>query len=146
MPFLHMRSQQHLVLFLQAVGVWGAFWLAGLPSYYQQYSTITLAIGCILLSVAISFAAVLVLRGGRDESRVSRAFWLSAYYTVPFAALDALDCGWYLGYGAEFLVRYWYLSIFYLTPWLTFMPIAVLLRHSTAKRSMEESVAGQACV
>lgn len=56
-----------------------------------------------------------------------RAFWLSLCYTLPFAALDALYCGWYLGHGHDFLAKYWYLTVFYVTPWLTFRPTSVLL-------------------
>jgi hypothetical protein len=122
-----MTARQHFTLLLQAVCGWGVFWLAGLPAYYQQYSVRTMAIASILLSVAISLAAIVVLMGGRDATRRKRAFWLSVYFTFPFAALDALYCGWYLGHGAGFLSSYWYLSIFYVTPWLTFLPTAVLL-------------------
>lgn len=128
-----MSPRHHLTLLLQAIGGWGAFWLAGWPSYYQQYSVITMAIASILLSVVISLAAIVVLRGGRDDTRRKRAFWLSVYFTLPFAALDALYCGWYLGHGAGFLSRYWYLSIFYVTPWLTFLPTAVLLGPRSAR-------------
>lgn len=123
-----MTPRKHLVLLLQAIGVWFVFWLIGLPAYYQQYATVTMAVASVLLSVAISLAAIVVLRGVRNEARTSRAFWLSVYYTLPFAALDALYCGWYLGHGADFIGQYWYLSVFYVTPWLTFIPTAVLLR------------------
>jgi hypothetical protein len=120
-----MSARKHLILLLQAVGVWGAFWVAGLPAYYQQYEMLTMAIACILLSVLISLAAVFVLRQGRESTRMTRALWLSVYYTVPFLLLDALYCGWYLGHGWQFVSKYWYLSIFYVTPWLTFMPTVV---------------------
>jgi len=123
-----MNVRKHLALLLQGVAVWAAFWLLGLPSYHQQYSAVPLAVASILLSVVISLAAIAVLRRGRDETRMQRALWLSVYYTVPFVVLDALYCGWYLGHGAGFVARYWYLSVFYLTPWLTFMPTAALLR------------------
>ena len=127
-----MNARKHLLLLLQGAAVWAAFWLLGLPAYYQQYSTQAMALASIVLSVAISLAAIAVLRRGRDETRMQRAIWLSVYYTVPFAMLDALYCGWYLGHGAEFVLRYWYLSVFYLTPWLTFMPTAALLRAARA--------------
>jgi uncharacterized membrane protein len=127
-----MTPRKHFGLLLQAICVWFVFWLIGLPSYYQQYSTAALAVASVLLSVAISLAAILVLRRGRDETRMPRAFWISVYYTIPFAALDALYCGWYLGHGLDFIATYWYLSVFYVTPWLTFVPTAALLR---ARRS-----------
>jgi len=34
----------------------------------------------------------------------------------------------YLGYGAQYLWQYWYLTVFYVTPWLTFMPTEYLMR------------------
>lgn len=127
-----MNPRKHIKLFLQAVGVWVAFWLGGLPSYYQQYSLIAMALASIFLSVVISLAAIVVLRGGRAETRLARAFWLSVYYTIPFAALDAVYCGVNLGQGSSFLSKYWYLWVFYVTPWLTFIPTALLLRQEVA--------------
>ncbi len=127
-----MTPRKHFVLLLQATLAWLAFWIVGLPSYYQQYPTAVMAVASILLSVAISLAAILALRVGPEETRMSRAFWFSVYFTLPFAALDALYCGWYLGHGAEFFAKYWYLWVFYVTPWLTFMPTAALLRSQSA--------------
>ena len=50
------------------------------------------------------------------------------YYTVTFAILDGLYCGLYLDRGWTFLADYWYLTVFYVTPWLTFIPTERLLR------------------
>jgi hypothetical protein len=130
-----MPPRKHALLLLQAVSVWFGFWLIGLPSYYQQYSTVTMAIASIMLSVATSLAAIFVLRTGRDETRMQRAFWLSFYYTLPFALLDWLYCGWYLGFGHEALVKYWYLTVFYVTPWFTFIPTAALLNRRRTQGS-----------
>lgn len=121
------RGRRHIRLLIQAILVWFAFWLAGMPDYYQQYATVTMAVACVLLSVAISLAAILVLRGGDAVSRQRRARWLAFYYSVPFALLDWIYCGWFLGHGHGFIVSYWYLSVFYVTPWLTFPPTAALL-------------------
>ena len=137
-----MSTRKHLRILGPALCVWLGFWILGLPSYYQQYSTVTMAIAMILLSVAISLAAVFLLRRVRDDARMSRAFWFSFYYTVPFAALDVVYCGWYLGHGAGFLAKYWYLTIFYLTPWLTFLPTAALLRGCRAPDLAPERAAG----
>jgi hypothetical protein len=136
-----MSPRTHLKILGPALGVWLGFWLLGLPSYYQQYSTVTMGVAMILLSVATSLAAVLLLRAGHAETRMSRAIWLSFYYTVPFAVLDVLYCGWYLGHGASFLAKYWYLTVFYFTPWLTFVPTAALLRGyaNTARSHMGPS-------
>jgi uncharacterized membrane protein len=102
-----MTPRKHFKLLVQALVAWFVFWVVGLPSYYQQYSTVTMAVAMILLSVAISLMAVFVLRRGRPETRMSRAFWLSLYFTVPFVVLDALYCGLYLGHGTGFVAQYW---------------------------------------
>ncbi len=111
----------------QALLVWLLFWVLGWPDYYQQYSPRGLAIACILLSAAIPLAAFYVLRRGQRRTRMARAVWLSVYYTLPFAVLDAAYCGWYLGRGLAYLGEYWYLSVFYVTPWFAFVPAAWLL-------------------
>ena len=38
---------------------------------------------------------------------------MAFYFTVPLMTLDALYCGAYLGHGAGFFARYWYLTAFY---------------------------------
>jgi hypothetical protein len=139
-----MTLGRHFALLLQVVAVWGVFWLLGWPSYYQQYSTVALGVACTLLSVLISFAALWLLAATRPARRSARAFWLSLYYTLPFAVLDTLYCGVYLGEGAAYLVKYWYLTVFYLTPWLTFPPTAWVLNRLEATRSVHGSLAGQA--
>lgn len=128
-----MAAGRHITLFVQGIVVWALFWLAGLPDYYQQYSPVGMAIFCTLLSVAISLAALFILRRGRPETRLPRAVWISFYFTVPLALLDWLYCGVYLGHGVFFPVRYWYLTLFYFTPWLTFVPTALLLRRTGEK-------------
>jgi hypothetical protein len=127
------NPRKHLILLSQAVGAWAIFWLAGLPSYYQQYSPVMLAVACIFLTVVISLAAVFVLGRTKPEHRLTRAFWLCFYYTVPLAAFDALYCGVYLGHGVSFLYKYWYLLVFYVSLWFTFIPTAILLRGEVAK-------------
>lgn len=129
-----MSVAKHLSLLCQGVAVWTMFWLAGLPAYYQQYSPVTMAVACIVISVTISLWAVLVLLRGRPETKLRRAVWISFYFTVPLAILDWLYCGIYLEHGPTFLVRYWYVTVFYFTPWLTFIPIALLLRRTREPR------------
>ena len=128
-----MSPKKHIALLLQASAVWLAFWLAGLPDYFQQYSTLFMGVICTFLSVAFSFYAVFVLTRCRKEIRLSRAFWLSFYYTIPFAIYDTLYCGWYRGLGAGFLASHWYLTVFYFSIWLTFIPIAWLFNSAGPK-------------
>ncbi len=123
-----MTAKKHLSLLIQSVVIWALFWLAGLPDYYQQYSAAAIGVACTILSVLISLAAIRILQRSRPENRRARAFWCSVYYTATFALLDSLYCGVYLGYGSQYLWQYWYLTVFYVTPWLTFMPTEYLMR------------------
>jgi len=123
-----MSDASHYKLLLQAVIVWLLFFLIGWPGYYQQYPVEVIGMLSVLLSVLISFAAIMVTLLSPPALRMRRAVWISFYYTVPLFILDALYCGFYEGHGSRYLWTYWYLSIFYLTPWLTFVPTVWLLR------------------
>jgi hypothetical protein len=128
--------RKHAVILSQASVAWLAFWIFGWPAYYQQYSDATLGVLSTLLSVAFCLFAVMILLPRRADRRMSLAFWLSFYYTVPLALYDWMYCGLYLGHGAGYLTTYWYLSVFYLSLWLTFIPVAYLLnRMPTTKHT-----------
>ncbi|MBI4912019.1 MAG: hypothetical protein HY823_04720 [Acidobacteria bacterium] len=132
-----MSPSRHARLLFQALAVWGLFWLGGFPDYYRQYPDSGMAVFCVLLSVGISLGALLTLRKGPPGRRLRRAFWIAFYYTVPFAVLDGWYCGIHLGHGGAFLGRYWYLTVFYLTPWLTFLPTALVLNRPAAGKRPE---------
>lgn len=125
-----MRRSTHIRLLLLGALVWTAFVIIGLPDYYQQYSFGTMVVASIALVPAIVFAALKVLRGARIEKRQELGFWLSVYFTIPFLVLDYLYCGLYLNHGWEFLSRFWYLTVYYVVPWLIFVPIGHLLARS----------------
>ena len=128
-----MTPSLHLSILGQAVAAWLAFWLIGLPDYYQQYSVLFMGPACVVLSVAISLLAIWLLKRGRPETRRARAFWFSVYGTVPLALLDTLYCGIYLGRGWAYLHEYWYLTVFYFSVWMTFLPTAALLDRMGAR-------------
>lgn len=127
MALMSIAPRRHLAMFVQATVVWGLFWLIGLPDYYRQYSDRTLGVVCTLLSVAFCLYALALLLPRRPAARMPIAVWMSFYYSVPFAIYDGLYCGVHLGHGAGYLWIYWYLSVFYLSVWLTFVPVAWLL-------------------
>ncbi|AVP99211.1 hypothetical protein C7S18_19490 [Ahniella affigens] len=126
-----MRARTHWMILAQAIVIWLLFWLAGLPNYYQQYSPAAVGFASIILSALIALACMMILVRVPAQRRMRIAFWLSIYYTVPFAALDAWYCGIYLGHGAGNLWQYWYLTAFYLSPWLSLMPVARLLNQAS---------------
>jgi len=124
-----LNASSHAKMLIQMVLVWLGFWILGLPDYYQQYATAAIGAASAVLSVLISLACLAILVRTRPERRTNKALWLSVYFTVPFAVLDTLYCGIYLGHGLTYLWKYWYLTVFYVTPWLTLLPTAALLRN-----------------
>ena len=121
-----MPASSHFKLFVSGVATWFGFWVLGLPDYYQQYSFTFLAVGTAALVPPSAWLGWRIISRTRPEHRLSRALWLSVYFTVPFLALDALYCGVYLGHGAGFFAKYWYLTVFYVMPWVLFIPTAFL--------------------
>ena len=115
-----MAARGHLRLALIAALVWLAFFAAGLPDYYQQYSTGALVAFEVVLLGPVGAAGYFALRRRSRRSRMRHALALSFHFTVPLFLYDLLYCGLYLGHGASFVVRYWYLTAYYLVPWLLF--------------------------
>ncbi len=122
-----MSRRGHIRILSAATAVWAVFWLLGLPSYYRQYSRPTMVIVCGALLPAVVAVAVLLLRPVAAERRLERAAWLAFYFTIPLALYDWIYCGAYLGYGLRFLGVFWYLTLFYIVPWIVLPATAVIL-------------------
>jgi hypothetical protein len=116
-----------------ATVVWAAFWAIGWPSYYQQYSRRTMLLFSLALLVGIIAFLPRVFRPLRPARRIRVAWWMSFYFTVPLAAYDALYCGVHLGHGLAFVWKYWYLSVYYVIPWLVMPAVAATLNRSEAR-------------
>jgi hypothetical protein len=127
MRLSYMRRNAHIRLFVIATLVWAGFWAAGLPAYYQQYSTSAMLRFEAILFVALTGLAYIILKRVSPRRRVNRALWIAFYFTVPLAVYDWLYCGVHLGHGIAFLWRYWYLTTYYVIPWLLLPGMAALL-------------------
>ena len=135
-----MRRRHHLRLFILATAVWAGFLLGGLPDYYRQYSTAFMLGFDLLVLLPISVALYLVLCGAARLRRMSAALWIAFYFTVPLTVYDWLYCGLVLGRGIAFLWEYWYLTVYYLIPWLL-APAIVLLVNRVEERQQATSYA-----
>lgn len=83
-----------------------------------------------LVLIPIAAIAYLVLRRLPPERRLTTAFWLAFYFTVPLTVYDWLYCGLYLGHGVQFIPKYWYLTVYYAIPWILLPLMALLLNHT----------------
>jgi hypothetical protein len=122
-----LKHSSHFRLFVIASAIWLGFLIAGLPSYYQQYSARTMAVFDLLILPPIVAIVFVALRGVRPERRLRVALWFAFYFTVPLAIYDWLYCGLYLGHGLAFVSRFWYLSVYYVIPWLVMPGVAIVL-------------------
>ncbi len=121
-----MKKRHHVRLWILATAVWAGFLLGGLPDYYQQYSTDFMLGFVLLVLLPISLVLYFVLRSVAPRRRMSVALWIAFYFTVPLAAYDYLYCGLVLDRGMRFLWEFWYLTVYYVIPWLLAPAMAVL--------------------
>lgn len=119
-----MRAKGHARLFAIGTTVWAGFWVVGLPSYYQQYSSTTMALFDVILLFVLVWVLLPVLGKIPRERRMGVSVWMAFYFTLPFAFYDWLYCGIFLGHGMSFLWRYWYLTAYYFLPWVVLPGIA----------------------
>jgi len=122
-----MKTKNHIKVFCIASFIWFIFLLAGIPDYYLQYSNQTMLLFVTILLIPISFIILIVFKPIKPDRRLRIAFWYAFYFTVPLAIYDTLYCGLYLGYGFNFLCVFWFLSIYYVIPWILFPMLAIIL-------------------
>lgn len=125
-----MKFKNHVRILIYATIAWFLFLLAGMPDYYLQYSTITMIWFVVLLLIPFFIIIWFIFKPIKTSRRIQISLWYSFYFTVPLAIYDYLYCGIYLGYGINFLVVFWFLSIYYLIPWILFPMIAKVLNRT----------------
>ena len=86
----------------------------------------------LLLLLPISVVLYFVLGRVPSGRRMYLALWIAFYFSVPLAAYGYLYCGLVLGRGIGFLWEFWYLTVYYIIPWLL-APAIVLLVNRIAE-------------
>ena len=122
-----MKIKNHIRIFLVASLVWLLFFLAGMPDYYLQYSNRSMILFVLLLLIPIAVIIFLVFKPISGGRRIKIALWYAFYFTIPLAIYDSLYCGIYLGYGIDFIFVFWFLTVYYLIPWILFPLVAFIL-------------------
>ncbi len=126
-----MTLQSHLKILLIMTTGWLLFWVVGLPDYYQQYSTRFMISfdAAVLPPVALVVHSALK-KFGRGKSYFL-SLWLAFYISVPLFLYDLLYCGYYRGHGLGFVRTYWYLTVYYILPWVVFPALAWRIERSS---------------
>jgi hypothetical protein len=108
-----------------------------LPSnYFQTTSAWLIIIGGVIFPTA-ALTAFGWLRCQRESARQPAYVWAVAtriafYMTVPLFAYDYLYLALHQQRGWSFLTSHWYLTVFYVIPWLLMPMVAwiVMRRHA----------------
>ena len=129
----------HLRILIYATIVWILFFLAGMPDYYLQYSTKSIILYEILLLIPFSVIIWFIFRPIKTSRRIKLSLWYSFYFTVPLSIYDYIYCGIYLGYGLRFIYVFWFLSLYYIIPWILFPMIATLLNKKTSNAKLSKT-------
>lgn len=129
-----MGLRNHIRLLIIVTVAWIVFWIAGLPDYYQQYSIGSMIIVDLIILPPIWLIVYLSLKKARSGRVLKASLWWAFYISCPFFIYDFIYAGIYLGNGINFLWSYWYLTVYYILPWILFPPTGLLIerkRHIT---------------
>lgn len=122
-----MRLRNHLKLLIIVTLAWFLFWIAGLPDYYQQYSVKTMILFDLAILPPIWIVIYFSVRKTRPGRALYASLWWAFYISFPLFIYDILYIGIYLGDGIKFLWNYWYLTVYYILPWILFPPTGWLI-------------------
>jgi hypothetical protein len=122
-----------LKLLVSVTVAWFLFWVAGLPNYYRQYSTPVMIGFDIVVLLPFWFVLYSSIRKGQKGTGFTYSIWLAFYVTIPLFFYDLIYCGFVLGYGISFIWEYWYLSVYYVLPWLFLPPTGWWVDHRSKK-------------
>jgi hypothetical protein len=117
-----MRREKHLRILGIVSIAWILFLIVGYPDYYQQYSTEFMIVFDVVILPPIWYVVYKSAKRAKPGKGLIISLWWSFYITVPLFIYDLLYCGLFLGHGLNFLTLYWYLTVYYIIPWL-FFPI-----------------------
>jgi hypothetical protein len=113
-----MNVRNHLKAFLIGTIAWVVIFVLGLPNYYQQYPTIVMVMLVLVGPLLLLATHRLGQRWLEGESYLAKDLLLAFCLTVPPFFCDLAYCGFYLGYGWGFLLKFWYRSVYYVLPWV----------------------------
>jgi len=111
-----MSLNRHCKLLLYASIGWLVFVLIGLPNYYRDWSFMNL----LYLCIATYFAVGLIIYNFilKYNEGFVWALWIAFYITIPLIFYDLLYIKFILKEPFDLLNRFWFLSVFYIIPWI----------------------------
>ena len=115
-----MRAKAHLELLVIVTVAWILFWAGGLPDYYQQYSVNFMIVFDLVILPPIWFLVYRSINSAKPGKGFIISIWWAFYISIPLFVYDLLYVAFFLSYGVSFLWTHWYLTVYYILPWLIF--------------------------
>ena len=134
-----MKVRDHFRLLTFVSIAWLLFWIGGLPDYYQQYSTTFMILFDLAILPPIWFIVYRSIKKAHSNQSLTISLWWAFYISIPLFVYDLIYVGIYLGHGMTFLWSYWYITAYYLLPWLLF-PLTGWLIEKKARYRINEKV------
>ncbi|MDA8746340.1 hypothetical protein N9N28_17090 [Rubripirellula amarantea] len=132
-----MTIPQHLQLLLYSFVTWLAFYLFGLPDYYQHwYFGLKVIIVLVVTGMYFPMTRYTLKTFWADDRYLVNSCWLALYLTLPLFVYDYLLLGWYKGLGIGFVQPYWYLTFFYFSFWIQFPYIGWKMHRSEPRSAI----------
>jgi hypothetical protein len=145
MPLLAQNKSQkmssiHIELLTMGTSMWTLFFIAGLPSNYFQSLTFLYQFFFVVFIPTIILAFIIInkIRILSRYQAISRTVWTAFYFTVPFLILDIIYLGIHKNLGVTFFISHWYLTAFYITPWLI-VPLLLLIHSRLGSQTADLS-------
>lgn len=114
-----MTFNLHLKLLIYSFLTWLAFYLVGLPEYYQHWpfwAKLLALPGVTALYFPVTQYSLNTFWS--DGRHFHNSFWLALYLTLPLFIYDYLLLALYKDLGIDFVMPYFYLSFFYFSFWI----------------------------
>ena len=122
-----MRLRKHFRILVIVSIAWFIFWAVGRPDYYQQYSIKFMVLFDLAILVLIWVIIYRSVKNTRPARGLKISLWWAFYISFPLFIYDFIYCGIYRGHGTSFLWKYWYITVYYILPWLLFPPTGWLV-------------------
>ncbi|MEM1080983.1 MAG: hypothetical protein AAGH65_05315 [Pseudomonadota bacterium] len=114
-----MPLSQHLRLLAYSFITWLAFYLIGLPDYYQQWPLWAKLLALPgVTALYFPLTRYTLRRFWADQRYFINSCWLTLYLTLPLFVYDYWLLAVFKDLGIGFVVPYWYLTFFYFSFWL----------------------------
>ncbi len=126
-----MTPKIHCKLLAYSFISWLAFFLVGLPQYYQHWPFWAKLTALPLVTIALFPITAYSLRYFWGDNRyLHNSLWLAAYLTIPIFIYDYILLGIFWGYGIGFVFPFWYLTFFYFSLWIQFPVIGLWMQRN----------------